>query len=191
MADEQQQPAVDDAGQRPNEPVNEAAPQETGIQDPLAYYRAQAEKNERLVKKMQDQLAAIDKAKQDEEEAKALQQGKHKEIIDSLKPKAERLEKLESVFQNMYDRRLEQIPEDHKGRISTLLDRIPAIEDKLDALDMQLELINSLQPVKATAPNLNASEGVTPKQKPNDDLTEGSRQLRQLARERGFLRRKS
>lgn len=62
-----------------------------------------------------------EKEKNDAANAKKLEEGKHVEIINELKPKAERATELEKTLKGVVDTEMQAIPEERRGLVPTTL----------------------------------------------------------------------
>ena len=83
--------------------------------------------------------------------------------VDSLQPKAQRFDQMETTILTMLSDEMESIPDDQKGHVDGILEEVPTPEGKLRTLrNWRKSLTVASPPVKPKAPNTNASDGGRP-----------------------------
>lgn len=87
------------------------------------------EKRELLHETMdrKDKLRKLEKEKEDAENARLKEEGKIKELLDKVQPKADRLDKLEPILNNLFDLEIADIPEEKRD----VIPQFQHVEEKL------------------------------------------------------------
>ncbi len=158
-----------------SEPLNPTQEQENRVPQ-SRFNQVIAEKNA-----LQERLAKLEQAEADRQRKLLEEQGNFQDIIKSLEPKAQRTEELTKTLQEYLNTELEQIPSDMR-------DLVPEGD-----ITSQLKWIQNARAkglfTKPAPPITDAGEkGDTPP--PQRDEPEGTRNIRDIAKQNGYLRKR-
>lgn len=186
--------ATEPKNQGSSQPANQGAFSQEDLDRIVGKTRAEARQTGRneLLQELGiddfDNLKTIIQSAQERAEAEKTAQQK----LAELQGANTRAKQLEQRFEAMVTDAISKIPEEHREKVQRIADALPTPEAKLDAINLQLELFNNVQPAKPTPPKMNATEGSIPQggNSDDDDMTPAQKQLRQFARNSGYIRRK-
>lgn len=183
MSDEQQQQPE----QSPATPsTDESQNTEARAEQSIPYNRFKQVNDEK--NQLKARLEALEQAEQERQRAKALEEGNYQKLIDDLTPQAQRAEELAAQLQAYQERDLAEL----NAELESIDEAMRGLVISAGDPTMQLAWVRNAKRVglfnKPSPPQ--SDSGIKGDQKPPDtsNLTEGEKLVRDLARNRGYLK---
>ena len=107
---------------------------QNSLPDSIPY--AKFQEKTRALRDAESKLEAFQKAQQEAEHNKKLEEGKFKELLEEQKPFVEKAKKLESILEKTVESMLEDIPEERRSLIPNL-----SVDEKFDYIHKNLKFL--------------------------------------------------